>query len=225
MLIHIIRKQFEPGRIYKVVIRKYHQFKPKDKIQAFDAPLPHDIQAQSKDILLFRYENPNKIFRNNIVALMIFPCYAWLSYFTYELRAELLPYKDSEVLDRKGSGWVYQATLFNATRWLGVVVFIFGTALSGYWISRSMNTVRRIVLRKGGKYVTIVTYGVLGYTSRYVTRHVSQCSAVRQKYQADQRMFLNVKGHRFRYQLNVKDGIFNNKPLFDRTVGISRNIR
>ena len=88
-----------------------------------------NFQAQSKDILLFRYENPNKIFRNNIVALMIFPCYAWLSYFTYELRAELLPYKDSEVLDRKGSGWVYQATLFNATRWLGVVVFIFGKLL------------------------------------------------------------------------------------------------
>ena len=84
------------------------------------------FQAQSKDILLFRYENPNKIFRNNIVALMIFPCYSWLSYFTYELRTELKPYKDSEVLDRKGSGWIYQATIFQATRYLGIVIFIFG---------------------------------------------------------------------------------------------------
>ena len=45
MLTQIIRRQFEPGHIYKVIIRKYHQFKPKDKIQAFDAPLPHDIQV------------------------------------------------------------------------------------------------------------------------------------------------------------------------------------
>merc|ERR1711997_1103857 len=115
MMNQVLRKTFEPGRIYKIFIRQ-HQFKPKDKSIAFDAPLPHDIQAQSKDILLFRYENPNKIFRNNIVALMIFPCYSWLSYFTYELRTELRPYKDSEVLDRKGSGWIYQATIFQATK-------------------------------------------------------------------------------------------------------------
>ena len=109
------------------------------------------------------------------------------------------------------------------------------------------------MLRKGGKYVTIVSYGLFGYTSRYTTKHLSQvtsnyfrlkpisklhrcklnyypsylfqCSAVRQKFQADQRIFLNVKGHRFRYQFNVKDGIFSNKPLFERTVGITRTIQ
>jgi hypothetical protein len=53
------------------------------------------------------------------------------------------------------------------------VVFV-GVALSGYWISRTMNTVRRVVLRKGGKYVTIVTYGILGFSSRYTTKAVSQ---------------------------------------------------
>ena len=40
-----------------------------------------------------------------------------------------------------------------------------------------MNTVRRIVLRKGGKYVTIVTYGLFGYTSRYTTKHLSQVTS------------------------------------------------
>ena len=27
--------------------REYHQFKPRDKLQAYDFPLPHDIQVSS----------------------------------------------------------------------------------------------------------------------------------------------------------------------------------
>ena len=33
------------------------------------------------------------------------------------------------------------------------------------------------MLRKGGKYVTIVTYGLFGYTSRYTTKHLSQVTS------------------------------------------------
>ena len=123
--------------------------------------------------------------------------------------------------------------------------------MTGYWANTAMKTVRRVVLHKGGKYVTIVTYGFLGFTSRYTTKAVShvssftwtmytkhvrmwmasnklpkyvssynfQCSVVRQTSQSTERIFLNVKGHRFRYQFNVEDGIFSNKPLFDRTIG------
>ena len=135
--------------------------------------------------------------------------------------------------------------------------------MTGFWANRAMKTVRRVVLHKGGKYVTIVTYGFLGFTSRYTSKAVShvssftwtmytknvrmfrsilfrsmastklpkyvpsynfQCSVVRQSYQSTERILLNVKGHRFRYQFNVEDGIFSNKPLFDRTIGQIRVI-
>ncbi len=59
------------------------------------------------------------------------------------------------------------------------VLFV-GLGLSGYWLTRTMNTVRRVVLRKGGRYVTIVTYGVLGFTSRHTTKPVSQVSVFNQ---------------------------------------------
>ena len=36
------------------------------------------------------------------------------------------------------------------------------------------------------------------------------------------RFFLKVKDHSFKYQLNLKEGIVSNKPLFDRTVGLGR---
>ena len=44
MMNQVLRKTFEPGRIYKIFIRQY-QFKPKDKSIAFDAPLPKDLQV------------------------------------------------------------------------------------------------------------------------------------------------------------------------------------
>ena len=40
-----LKRTAEFDRYFKVFIRKYHQFKPKDKIQAYDTPLPHDIQV------------------------------------------------------------------------------------------------------------------------------------------------------------------------------------
>jgi hypothetical protein len=44
-----------------------------------------------------------------------------------------------------------------------------GAGISGYWLSRTLKTVRRIILRKGGKHVTIVTYGLFGPYSRSTT--------------------------------------------------------
>ena len=60
---------------------------------------------------------------------------------------------------------------------IGVAYLLFGLGLSSYWITRcgsdfgyntvyfflrTMNTVRRLVLRKGGKNITIQTYGFTG---------------------------------------------------------------
>ena len=52
-----------------------------------------------------------------------------------------------------------------------------GTGISGYWLNRTLKTVRRLVLKKGGKHVQIVTYGLFGPYNRYSTipvQHVSR---------------------------------------------------
>ena len=46
MLSTLARKTDESGRVFKLAIRKYNQYKPKDKIQSYDGPLPHDIQVR-----------------------------------------------------------------------------------------------------------------------------------------------------------------------------------
>jgi hypothetical protein len=51
-----------------------------------------------------------------------------------------------------------------------------GLGLSGYWLSRTRYTVKMLVLRKGGKQATFVTYGTFGLGQRAVTvpiKHVS----------------------------------------------------
>ena len=45
----------------------------------------------------------------------------------------------------------------------------FFTGCAFYWLVRTLYLVRRLVLRKGGRHVTIVTYGLLGATSKNTT--------------------------------------------------------
>ena len=94
-----------------------------------------------------------------------------------------------------------------------------------YWAVRTANTVRRLVLRKGGKFVSIQTYGLMGNNKQYMNVPVLHCSAVqRHPVYGKERFFLKIRDHSFKYQFNLEEGIFSNKPMFDRTVGISRRI-
>ena len=56
------------------------------------------------------------------------------------------------------------------------VPFPTGSGLTCYWMARTMNTVRQLVLRKGGKFITIVTYGPFGKRSKHSTVPVAHVS-------------------------------------------------
>lgn len=57
-----------------------------------------------------------------------------------------------------------------------------GTTLSGYWLLRNTATVRRLVLRKGGKHVSIVSYGLYGKNSVNITVPVNNVRREERKY-------------------------------------------
>ena len=52
--------------------------------------------------------------------------------------------------------------VMSASNFIGIAYFLFGAGLSSYWALRTLYTVRRLVLRKGGKHVSIQTYGLTG---------------------------------------------------------------
>ncbi len=136
-----------------------------------ETPLSEHFAA--RDILLFRYEDPVKILKRNCLAGGMLPLWSYLAYTSWNLGSDFQPYKaDLEASDR---AWVLR-NVEKASRGVAMGFFLFGASLSVYWLARNTSTVRRLVLRKGGKHVTIVTYGVMGVNSRLTTVPISHVS-------------------------------------------------
>jgi len=198
------------------VVRSYAtNYKPKDKQQFADAL----TKLSSKDMILFHYEAPRTIFWQNLLAMALLPVWVQIAVFSFGLSDKLRPLKTE---DTQLPSWI-QGNVDKSSKKIAVAFFIFGVSLSGYWLGRTMNTVRQLVLRKGGKHLTIVTYGLLGRSSKFTTIPLSHCSA-HMYLRGRSRFFLRVKDRQFKFQVNVTDGVFTNRPLFERTVGISRRI-
>jgi len=189
-------------------------YKPKDRQQFADAL----NRLSSKDMILFNYEAPRTIFWQNLVALALFPVYMQMAYFSFGLGKRLRPLKEDSPLP----AWI-QGNVEKSSKWIAVAFFAAGVGLSGYWLVRTTNTVRQLVLRKGGKHLTVVTYGILGRSSKFTTIPLNHCSA-HLYLRGRSKVFLRVKDRQFKFQINVQDGVFTNRPLFERTVGVSRRI-
>ncbi|XP_023344998.1 transmembrane protein 223 isoform X2 [Eurytemora carolleeae] len=203
------------GLTLKQSVRRY--FKPKQKEAFFDVE-----GVVNKDITLFRYEDLKKVRLKNMLGMSMLPLWAYLGYFAFTLRSKLEPFRE-EV----NNNVRYNFLLDNVTKasvGVGAGFFLFGAGLTSYWMLRTMNTVRKLVLRKGGKYVGIQTYGLLGKNDGFMNVPVVHCSGIQHKFYGKHRFFLKVRDHSFKYSFNLEDGIFSNRPLFDRTVGISRTI-
>jgi hypothetical protein len=67
-----------------------------------------------------------KILRRNALALTMLPMFSYLSYSTLQMRAELIQYKDSDVIDRAGRGWIFQKTVYDASRFVALACVFFG---------------------------------------------------------------------------------------------------
>ena len=123
------------------------------------------------------------------------PLWTYLSYFCYNLDKTIAPIK-RKLSPELREGWVIK-NIERARVGVAVGFFLFGklisflsririayrpdvcfltgASLSGYWFARTNNTVRRLILRKGGKHVTIMTHGLLG--GRQLTVPVSHVSS------------------------------------------------
>merc|ERR1712038_1407194 len=176
-------------------------------------------KLSNKDMILFHYEAPRTIFWQNLAALLLFPVWMQIAYFSFGLKDRLKPLRKEE---SPLPTWI-QDNVDSSSRGVGAAFFLFGVGLSGYWLSRTLNTVRQLVLRKGGKHLTVVTYGILGRSSKFTTIPLNHCSA-HLYLRGRSKVFLRVKDRQFKFQINVRDGVFTNRPLFERTVGVSRRI-
>nr|CAG4649855.1 EOG090X0JX7 [Scapholeberis mucronata] len=91
--------------------------------------------------------------------------------------------------------------------------------LTGSWMF-SLKSIKHIVLRKGGRDVTFITYAPFN-KSRYLDAPLKNVSATQSRSRALVQLPIKVKGY-MGYFVIDKKGEFKNAPLFDATVGLRR---
>ncbi|XP_057365829.1 transmembrane protein 223-like isoform X2 [Daphnia carinata] len=96
---------------------------------------------------------------------------------------------------------------------LGVLI------LGGSWMF-SLKSIKNIVLRKGGKDITIITYAPFNKI-RYVETPLRNVSATQSRSRAPVSLPVKVKGYMGYFVIDMK-GEFKNPTLFDATVGLKR---
>ena len=157
----------KPQHFQRIFRRFYYekQFKPKDRHVLADGAAAENFAA--KDVILFRYENPRKVMITNLAAGVASGLAVYQAYFAWKLKSDLDPLKE-RISDGDKSFVAYRN--FNIlSKFFSAGMLTFGCGLGLYWIMRNMYLVRRVILRKGGRHVTIVTYGTLGVSSRTTT--------------------------------------------------------
>ena len=148
--------------------RLYH-YKPKDSHRS-DAAAVEKFAV--KDVLLFRYENPRKILWRNVIAASVLVGSCIMGHTAWNLRSDLKNFIEKggqsyeEKMKEQGKLiWI----VHNASGKIGIIFCLFGLGLSTYWFLRTSHTIRRLILKKGGKHCVFVTYGVFGINSRHFT--------------------------------------------------------
>ncbi len=149
-----------------VLRRRSSYYKPREQSLYADAV----EKLSTRDVTLFRYENPGFITRRNLVAVLFVPIFGQMAHLAFTLKSRLDPYREQaeDAAGAAGRAWV-QDNVFRASRGVGIAFFLAGVSLCAYWVLRNLHTVRQLVLRRGGKHLTIVSYGFTGGMSRVST--------------------------------------------------------
>ncbi|XP_032735168.1 transmembrane protein 223 [Lontra canadensis] len=177
----------------------------------------HDA-APPRDVLLFQHE------RGRFFAVLGLFCAGqgvfWASLAVAALArppARALPL-DAEPADRgrpdlRSALWRYG---------LAIGCGAIGTLVLGAGLLFSLRSVRSVMLRAGGKQVTLTTHAPFGLGAHF-TVPLNQVSCVAYRGEVPAMLPLKIKGRRFYFLLD-KAGHFPNTKLFDNTVGAYRSL-
>ncbi|XP_058464278.1 transmembrane protein 223 [Malaya genurostris] len=180
----------------------------------------YDVNTNiAKDVILFKYENPRFFRVLNFFAISQFLFWGYLTHFAYTtLRDAPVPQKDSDQL-----AWYEKINLGENKFRNGIAImcFLIGYGiLAGSW-TFTLRSVRFLILRKGGKKVSVVTYTPFG-KNRIMDVPVNCISAQESREAARVTIPIKIKNRSLFYVLDKK-GEFTNQQLYDYTVGLRRN--
>ncbi|XP_038223500.1 transmembrane protein 223 [Zerene cesonia] len=180
----------------------------------------HDVNTRvTKDVILFKYENPKYFMYMNTFAIVQYMFWTYLGVFA------LKNLKDAPVDTAKideSTPWFRKINLgenkYKNT--LGAVALLIGTgSLSMIWMY-TLRSVRYLILNKGGQHLTFVTYTPFGHNRMMKVPLENVCCKEDRKL-AKIQLPLKVKNKMMHYMVDMR-GEFKNPLLFDSTAGLAR---
>ncbi|RZC35659.1 TMEM223 domain containing protein [Asbolus verrucosus] len=170
----------------------------------------------SKDVILFKYDNPRFFKIINVFGVCQFVFWSYLSVFSFKTL------RDAPVDNSKESPWWRKINLGeNKYRnSLALIAFIIGYGILTVTWMYTLKSVRYLILCKGGKNVAIVTYTPFG-KNRMFTVNLNNVNCKEARNVATSQLPIKVRGHYLHYILDMR-GEFKNPGLFDHTAGLRR---
>ncbi|CAH2090826.1 unnamed protein product [Euphydryas editha] len=180
----------------------------------------HDVNTNvAKDVILYKYENPKFYMYMNIFAVVQYMFWTYLGLFALQNLRDA-PVDRSTITDE--TPWYRKINLgenkYRNT--LGAVSVIIGTgSLAMIWMY-TLKSVRFLILNKGGRHLTFVTYAPFG-NNRIMKVPIENVCCKESRKIAKVQLPLKVKNTLMHYMLDMR-GEFKNPLLFDCTAGLKR---
>ncbi|XP_045526274.1 transmembrane protein 223 [Pieris brassicae] len=181
----------------------------------------HDVNTNvTKDVILFKYENPKYFRYMNIFAVVQYMFWSYLGVFALKnLRDAPV---DSSIMNDEQTPWFRKINLgenkYKNT--LGAIALLVGTGSLGMIWMFTLKSVRYLILNKGGRHLTFVTYTPFGKNRIMKVPIENICCKEDRKF-AKVQLPLKVKNHSMHYMVDMR-GEFKQPLLFDSTAGLSR---
>lgn len=180
----------------------------------------HDVNTNVvKDVMLFKYENPKFFMYMNVFAIVQYMFWTYLGLFAFTTLRDA-PVDKSTIDD--DTPWFRRINLgenkYRNT--LGTVsVLVGGGSLAMIWMY-TLRSVRYLVLNKGGKSLTFITYTPFG-KNRMMTVPLENVCCKEARNIARVQLPLKIRNRWMHYMLDMR-GEFKNPLLFDCTAGLMR---
>ncbi|XP_041987011.1 transmembrane protein 223 [Aricia agestis] len=180
----------------------------------------HDVNTNvAKDVILFKYENPKFYKYMNIFAVIQYVFWTYLGFFAFKSLKDAPV--DRSAID-ENTPWFKKINLgenkYKNT--LSTIAIVIGTgSLAMIWMY-TLKSVRYLILNKGGRHVTFVTYSPFGQ-NRIMKVPVENICCKEHRRTARVQLPLKVKNTFMHYMLDMR-GEFKNVLLFDSTAGLKR---
>ncbi|KAL4703254.1 hypothetical protein ACJJTC_018019 [Scirpophaga incertulas] len=223
-MLHLLKSRQSLRNIYVVTFPLRHNINlynvSHSRFKSVTTKYIHDLNTNVvKDVILFKYENPKYFTYMNIFAVVQYMFWSYLGIFAYNSLRDA-PVDKSKISD--DTPWYRRINLGDNKykNSLASIAIIVGTgSLAMIWMY-TLKSVRYLILNKGGKHLTFITYSPFG-KNRIMKVPIECVSCKENRAQARVQLPLKVKNTWMHYMLDMR-GEFRNTMLFDSTAGLSR---